>query len=486
MKVDFPKLVGQLSGSGFTVDPPHLHGLLTGFATTPDPDMNKLWNEVGGDQPFSETMKEAVTDLLDGLSEDLSVNEFRAEFGKGQEDPQRWLKGYFRAIELHEEQWQDENENHPKAAMALAVLHSFLDEKLRKDLNIEQPGYEALKEDPQIVSELVVAIYQRFYGDLDEEFGFSEDELFVIPSFPRDMLVEMDEEALFSIVTGHDDRLTFEVVKECANRGDAMVPILRRHLEDEANWGIDADSGDWWALLHAVFILGLISGEASAQALLEGFRRINFDAYGNDLADWLSGYWPALCKNKAEYTTEPLRRIAEDRTLEWYPRCHAVECVLAEASEQGAARLAAALDWIASLCTEQLNPLDFRVMAAHYLLSFPREHYRPLMEELIAQQEVDSWYSNSFDRSDIENSFAKGDDPDWVRFDNPWRFYEPNEIERRQRRWIREERERQERDYIDHSTPRPVETCVREQPKIGRNDPCPCGSGRKYKKCCLH
>ncbi|MCC5904895.1 MAG: SEC-C domain-containing protein [Balneolaceae bacterium] len=20
---------------------------------------------------------------------------------------------------------------------------------------------------------------------------------------------------------------------------------------------------------------------------------------------------------------------------------------------------------------------------------------------------------------------------------------------------------------------------------VGRNDPCPCGSGRKYKKCCL-
>ena len=22
-------------------------------------------------------------------------------------------------------------------------------------------------------------------------------------------------------------------------------------------------------------------------------------------------------------------------------------------------------------------------------------------------------------------------------------------------------------------------------PKIGRNDPCPCGSGKKYKKCCI-
>ena len=29
-----------------------------------------------------------------------------------------------------------------------------------------------------------------------------------------------------------------------------------------------------------------------------------------------------------------------------------------------------------------------------------------------------------------------------------------------------------------------VETVVNEGPKIGRNDPCPCGSGKKYKKCC--
>lgn len=26
----------------------------------------------------------------------------------------------------------------------------------------------------------------------------------------------------------------------------------------------------------------------------------------------------------------------------------------------------------------------------------------------------------------------------------------------------------------------------RQEPRVGRNDPCPCGSGKKYKKCCLH
>ena len=31
----------------------------------------------------------------------------------------------------------------------------------------------------------------------------------------------------------------------------------------------------------------------------------------------------------------------------------------------------------------------------------------------------------------------------------------------------------------------PQEPVVRQSPKIGRNDPCPCGSGKKFKKCCM-
>ena len=35
--------------------------------------------------------------------------------------------------------------------------------------------------------------------------------------------------------------------------------------------------------------------------------------------------------------------------------------------------------------------------------------------------------------------------------------------------------------YVDAISPQPVR---RDAPKVGRNDPCPCGSGKKYKKCC--
>jgi len=32
--------------------------------------------------------------------------------------------------------------------------------------------------------------------------------------------------------------------------------------------------------------------------------------------------------------------------------------------------------------------------------------------------------------------------------------------------------------------PPPVEPIHKGEKEIGRNDPCPCGSGKKYKKCC--
>jgi Uncharacterized protein conserved in bacteria len=37
--------------------------------------------------------------------------------------------------------------------------------------------------------------------------------------------------------------------------------------------------------------------------------------------------------------------------------------------------------------------------------------------------------------------------------------------------------------YVDGVALRP-EAYRRPEPKVGRNDPCPCGSGKKYKKCC--
>ena len=53
------------------------------------------------------------------------------------------------------------------------------------------------------------------------------------------------------------------------------------------------------------------------------------------------------------------------------------------------------------------------------------------------------------------------------------RHHEIAQFRRREGQWF----------FYDGQAPAP-QTVVRESPKVGRNDPCPCGSGRKYKKCC--
>ena len=44
--------------------------------------------------------------------------------------------------------------------------------------------------------------------------------------------------------------------------------------------------------------------------------------------------------------------------------------------------------------------------------------------------------------------------------------------------------QRQQEEAIEASKERKVETYRNKSPKVGRNDPCPCGSGKKYKNCC--
>jgi len=43
------------------------------------------------------------------------------------------------------------------------------------------------------------------------------------------------------------------------------------------------------------------------------------------------------------------------------------------------------------------------------------------------------------------------------------------------------------RDFLDKLvpvTPTKVQL-ARKPPRVGRNEPCPCGSGKKFKKCCF-
>ena len=306
-----------------------------------------------------------------------------------------------------------------------------------------------------------------------------------LPTYPDQDLAELSPAELIDIVIENEDRVPRNVIDECARRGDEMTDWLH---QDDFFWLPEAENGEWWLRLHAVMILGLIPNEHAGLLLVEFMRRMAIEEDDN-LQEWLAGYWPALFKNKPDSVLPALRELSEDRDMDWFIRVNAFDPAIVATAQQGGEVLEQALAWLAKIAEDEDEEWECRLGAAGLLLHFPRAQYRQLLEALEPRQS--SWVKH-FDMQSIEKAYAgQYYAPEWERFTDPWAFYEPEAITQRQIRW-REEDTREEPRILNGTLYQPTkpyipyihqETFIRPEPKIGRNDPCPCGSGKKYKKC---
>jgi len=303
-----------------------------------------------------------------------------------------------------------------------------------------------------------------------------------LPSYTDIHLAGLDPAGLLALMRTDCDRVPRAVVDACARRGNAMVAALQDSLDRP--WEEDVGEGDWCLRLHAVMILGLIGTEEAGHLLGRLMRRMA-ESGDFDLQDWFSGYWPALFANKPASVLPVVRDLFADRKLDWYVRANAVEPIVAAACRIGADALDDELARVAGIAADESEDWELRLSCGNLLIDFPRDGHRALVDSL-AKRNVG--FGKSFDVEDIERAFAAGkDEPCWLRFDNPWKFYSPQAIAERQERWAQEDARRTDEEFLDDDLADGgvSETYVREWPKIGRNDPCPCGSGRKYKRCCM-
>ena len=302
-------------------------------------------------------------------------------------------------------------------------------------------------------------------------------DLAALPAYPEEFLAGLDPAALIDLLVRDEDRVPRNVIDACARHGEVMVAQLRRVIEEGRPWQDDTGRGEWWLTLHAAMILGLIPGEAAGLLLVAYMRRMSVEE-DEDMQDWLAGGWPALFRNKPDSVVHVLRDLCVDRTLDWYVRANALSPVIAAGESGGSLAREEALAWAAAIAADETEEWDLRLSTGNTLLDFAPAVHRPLLENL-AERQIGhgAWFS----KTDLEKAYSLDrPKPEWRHRNDPWEFYRPGHIARRQDRWEKEAAE----DEDAYAEPGAL-TYVRETPKIGRNDPCPCGSGKKYKKCCL-
>ena len=315
---------------------------------------------------------------------------------------------------------------------------------------------------------------------------------------------EIPTPELIERLVTEEDRVTLAHIQELATRPDAIEP-LSAWLRDESRWR-EARDGEWWALYHAFTILSLTRRPEVLSALLQGYRFAQEEDF-----DWLIEISPAAFAQFGEAAVEPLiSYLLETRPLDpeliYTPglRSMLVTALTRIALEHPTVQPRVAEFVIARFVDPaEHDPAFLGFIVDNALVLDGAATLEPL-RAAFARGAIDESVSGDYEET---LKWFKQEDlqDDWQYHQNLLEFYEPVEIAKRQERWKQEaedekrrERQQQAKETAhrlgwdtpeEPTTPQgylstSLGTVIREEAKVGRNDPCPCGSGKKYKKCC--
>jgi hypothetical protein len=315
--------------------------------------------------------------------------------------------------------------------------------------------------------------FEQYYADVRALTAESWRESIVPAPEPHNPFRLQDEEELIDLLFAQEDRLPRAAVDEILARGPRLAGRLIAIVVDPRNW--DEPLPDWWAPVHATFILAAIDDPSSDAPLLSAMR--DAEARGND---WITRAMPAILGPRGTRLRATLMRILEDGAEPEGVRCTAIDGLAAATLVDPECR-DDVFALIGKAFTTATEAARVREHAGQVLLDFQVRAYEQVLmdfaDEAVAVLDAERARGIpggvAFDVADVLRAFTEPQD--LSRYQASWLdFYNSEAIAARQRRWQREEAEQTARRQAE-----------RAQPKVGRNDPCPCGSGRKYKKCCL-
>jgi hypothetical protein len=248
-----------------------------------------------------------------------------------------------------------------------------------------------------------------------------------------------------------------------------VVPSLIDILEDDRYWE-PGGLGGGWGPIHAIHLLGAIKTDECLRALIKLIR-----GRGKDLGDWLIEDMPSILAGFGPRAVGPLEELVRNRGLDIFSRATAVRALAAIAHRHEEVR-ERVIELLRKVVTEEEEDPEFRSLAADDLAQFKHPGALADLKSLFDRGMIDE---TIVDWEGIERICNTPEERLGYRRDlrDPLDYFLPGNL---RRLW--------EISYGKgpaHFVDAAGRVVHQEKPKkVGRNDPCPCGSGKKYKSCC--
>jgi hypothetical protein len=305
---------------------------------------------------------------------------------------------------------------------------------------------------------------------------------------------KMTTAELIDLLFKEEDRVTERHIKELIGRGEEAAAPLREILTNEDYW-YEGRNGDHWMPVHAVVVLGALHDEKAFPALIEMVPHAYFSNH-----DGVMRVLPAALAEYGEKAVEPyMRWITEYRGAYWdNPDFSTSRRDFSEALTRIALRDEVVRSHVTDfVCATFADPEEddsfFLSLSAAHPVALAKERGLRALRAAFSRGAIDEAITGKFKElvRSLEDPYSGlYREIEHGLFD----FYYPESIDERQReKWGREKEEenlyweveeKQVPAGYEVSGAGVIHNLKKVGQKVGRNDPCPCGSGRKYKKCC--
>lgn len=266
---------------------------------------------------------------------------------------------------------------------------------------------------------------------------------------------------------------------EVAKREDAIFH-LRKLVQNGYNWSKYITNAGW-APIHAIFILALIKNQQALDLLLDLVRYKE-----DDLGDWLTEDVTALFVAFGEPAIDKLKEFATDETLEHFVRSSATTA-LATLAKKFPAHESDIKTHLVNLL-KSTGDAEFAGLIVDDIASFHDMSVLPEIHKAFKEERIDESFVTEADINEmIKGAWADKDKSDFERSTkDPLSHFSRDSIERLHAiQMENEESDKEDDGETEDEEQSPFDDAEPKPKKIGRNDPCPCGSGKKFKKCCM-